>query len=209
MPKNKTAYIIAAGPVEDYDYIKKIIPADAFIVCADGGIKHCKALNINPNLIISDFDSSVEENFECEILKFPCEKDDTDFSLSVKKVIELGYDNIIAFGALGGRIDHTIGAIQILEYCLNQGVKCTLVDKKNQIQMIRGETELLIKKGSKNVSLFSYSEKCEGLTLTGMKYPLENGVLTSFFPLGISNMAIEDAKINLKKGTMLIVFSQD
>lgn len=209
MTENKTAYIVAAGPVEDYNYIKSMISDDAFIICADGGIKHCKALNITPNLIISDFDSSHEELFDCEVLKYPSEKDDTDFSLSVKKAIQLGYKNIIAFGALGGRIDHTIGAIQMLEYCLKKDVTCTLADRKNRVQMICGETEIPVKSSNENVSIFSYSPICEGVTLKGMKYPLKNATLTSEFPLGISNKATEDAKIYLKKGTMLIVFSQD
>ncbi len=209
MSKNKTAYIIAAGPIENYNYIKSLIPKNAFIICADGGIKHCETLNIKPNLIISDFDSSIEENYKCEVIKFPCEKDDTDFSLSIKKAINLGYNNIVAFGALGGRIDHTLGAIQMLEYCLNKDVNCTLVDLKNRVQMIRGETEILIEPKDENISIFSYSSTCEGVTLKGMKYPLENGKLTSSFPLGISNKALKKSVISIKKGTMLVVFSQD
>lgn len=209
MIKNKSAYIVAAGPIEDYQYIKNKIPEGAFVICADGGIKHCKILGIKPDLIISDFDSSKEEYFDCEVLKYPAEKDDTDFSLAIKKAIELGFSNITAFGALGGRIDHTIGAIQMLEYCVDNGVSCTLVEKKNCVRMIRGETSILIEKNNQNVSIFSYSPKCEGVILKGMKYPLENAVISSSFPIGISNKTIEDSEIYLKSGTMLVVLSQD
>jgi thiamine pyrophosphokinase len=210
--ENKTAYIIAAGPIESYEYVKNNIPKDAFILCADGGIRHCKKILVNPNVLISDFDSSEKEHFEnCEVITFPCEKDDTDFSLCIKKAIELGFKKIIAFGALGGRIDHTIGAIQMLEYCLQNGMECALCDYKNKVFMLPPNKKISIPLNkNENVSLFSYSKECTGVTLNGMKYPLEDATLTRDFPLAISNKVIsQEGSVIFKKGVLLLVLSQD
>ena len=186
------------------------IAENAFVICADGGIKHCEKLGINPDIFIADFDSSeTQYPKNCEVITYPSEKDDTDFSLCVKKAIELGFNNIITFGALGGRVDHTIGAIQILAYCVQKGVRCTLSDYKNQVTMLSSGDKVPVK-FKDNVSLFSYSRKCEGVTLKGMQYPLENATLTNSFPLGISNKVIEEnATICIEKGLLLMVFSQD
>ena len=63
---------------------------------------------------------------------------------------------------------------------------------------------------NKNISLFSYSEKCQGVFAKGVKYPLNNAELTSSFPLGISNKAIsETAEISIENGKLLIILSQD
>ncbi len=212
MIESKTAYIIAAGPILNYNYVKEKIPNDAYILCADGGIKHCEKLKIAPNIIISDFDSS-EDNppKNCEVITYPSEKDDTDFSLCVKKAISLGFDNIVTFGAIGGRIDHTLGAIQIVSYCADRNVKCSLLEDKNEIYMLNsGESMILNNPQNKNISLFSYSEKCQGVFAKRVKYPLNNAELTNSFPLGISNKAIsETAEISIENGKLLIILSQD
>ena len=212
MKKNKTAYIIAAGPISNYNYVKEQIPNDAFVLCADGGIKHCEKLKILPNVIISDFDSS-ENKYptNCEVITYPSEKDDTDFSLCVKKAISLGFENIVTFGAVGGRIDHTLGAIQILSYCADRNVKCSLLEHKNEVYMLNsGESMAFNNPHNKNISIFSYSEKCQGVFTKGVKYHLNNAELTNSFPLGISNKAIsETVEISIENGKLLIILSQD
>ena len=212
MIKSKTAYIIAAGPISNYTYVKEKIPNDAFVLCADGGIKHCEKLEIVPNIIISDFDSSENRApLNCEVITYPAEKDDTDFSLCVKKAISLGFENIVTFGAVGGRIDHTLGAIQIVSYCADRNVKCALLENKNEVYMLNGgESMALNNPQNKNISLFSYSEKCQGVFAKGVKYPLNNAKLTNSFPLGISNKAVsETVEISLEKGKLLLILSQD
>ena len=61
-----------------------------------------------------------------------------------------------------------------------------------------------------HLSVLSMGERCEGVTLEQVKYPLKNAVLTNSFPLGISNeFAADTAKVTIQKGTALIVLSRD
>lgn len=57
------------------------------------------------------------------------------------------------------------------------------------------------------MSVFSWSEKSEGVYLRKLKYELNDAVLTNSFPLGVSNEFIgEESSITVKKGTLLVNF---
>lgn len=56
------------------------------------------------------------------------------------------------------------------------------------------------------ISVFSMSEKAEGVSIQGLKYTLENGTLTNDYPLGVSNEFIgRTARIAVESGTLLVV----
>jgi thiamine pyrophosphokinase len=58
------------------------------------------------------------------------------------------------------------------------------------------------------VSIFSYTERCGGITLKGLSYPLEDALLDQNFPLGVSNSMIgEPASISVREGRLLVILS--
>ena len=60
------------------------------------------------------------------------------------------------------------------------------------------------------VSVFSGSTKAEGVTLCGLKYELNNAVLTNTFPIGVSNEFIDrESSISVSDGTLFIVFPKE
>ena len=80
----------------------------------DGGANHAYSMNIVPDYIIGDLDS-VNENIieyykvkKVKFEKFP-QKDETDTELRIELSDKLKAKEIHLIGALGGRIDHTIG----------------------------------------------------------------------------------------------------
>lgn len=57
------------------------------------------------------------------------------------------------------------------------------------------------------VSVFSHSGKAEGGYLKGLKYELDNALLTNTYPLGVSNEFIgKESTISVKNGTLVIVY---
>ena len=57
------------------------------------------------------------------------------------------------------------------------------------------------------LSVFAYSGVCEGVTITGAEYPLENAVLEPSFPLGVSNhhAPASQMKVSVTSGTLLLI----
>lgn len=56
------------------------------------------------------------------------------------------------------------------------------------------------------MSVFCHGDRAEGVTLTGLSYPLDGADLTGDFPLGVSNRRLEGrpATVSVRRGTLLI-----
>lgn len=203
------AVIFSSGPVSDYGFIAERLSAEDYIICADGGVRHCIKCGFKPNVVIGDMDSCRCDIDKNVLIKYPCDKDDTDTSLCIKHAVEKGFDNIEIFGALGGSLSHTIANIQMLAYCKKIGVSCILSDACESAFMLSDEKAEFKISGYTLVSVFSYTNEARGVTLKGFKYPLENAVLKSSFPLGVSNEPIQEkVSLSVKDGTLLIILSQ-
>lgn len=181
-----------------------------FVICADKGVVHAKKLGIAPDLIVGDFDSlGYKPDNDCRIMSFDPEKDDTDLMIAVKEAVKRNKKCIEIYGALGGRLDHTIGNIQALAYAVQNGASASFISDSDIATVYKpGKYEVKNKKGF-SLSLFSFSEKVCSLTISGVKYPLENGCITNSFPIGVSNEIIgETADIAFEKGLLLLVMSR-
>lgn len=61
--------------------------------------------------------------------------------------------------------------------------------------------------GGTVVSVFCHGDRAEGVTLTGLAYPLSDAVLTGDFPLGVSNRRLDGlpATVSVRRGALLIL----
>ena len=200
-------YIFGGAKIENYGFIK--IPNDAFIIAADSGISHLKGFGVEPNIIMGDFDScEVPTEYNCEIVRFKPEKDDTDLMIAVKKALSLGFDKIFILGATGGRFDHTIAALQTLEYIYEHGSYGALFDENNAVYIqVVGKSRY---KADKNCyfSVLSLTDESV-VSISGTKYELQDSVIARSFPLGVSNEFVKEyAEIEISKGKVLIIYSK-
>ena len=137
------------------------------------------------------------------------EKDDSDMMLAVKEGISRGYEDFVLLGATGGRFDHTLANLQTVAYGLEQGVFIMIADQNNMITMLRDSCVSMPRMEGYYLSIFSYTPCCEGITLTGVKYPLRQAKLTNWTTLGLSNEILEEtAQISVEKGTLVVVCLQ-
>lgn len=177
-----------------------------FVLAADGGLAHLKKLGMTPHGIIGDFDSLgyVPEGAQV----FPVEKDDTDSMLAVRKGLELGYRRFELYGALDGeRLDHTVANLQTLCFLADHGACGYLVGLKYMAAVLKNGTFRFPDTAKGILSLFCLGADAEGVTLTGLKYTLENGTLSSGFPLGVSNHFLgEEASVTVEKGTLIALY---
>ncbi|HKM32035.1 MAG TPA: thiamine diphosphokinase [Oscillospiraceae bacterium] len=204
--------IFSAAKIADYGFITSDEYSNALIICADAGYEHVKHLGLTPQLIVGDFDSLGQApKIEAEIIHHPAEKDDTDTMLAVKVAIERGATEIVIFGGIGDRLDHTYANISTLLYASLHGAKACLKASNCKVMLHTNASEIQISRGNWDfVSLFAYSDKCEGVSIQGVKYPLADATLTTDFPLGVSNeFAGEHAVISVKSGYLLIMLTRE
>lgn len=178
------------------------------LLCADGGYRYAKKLGLRPHKIIGDMDSMGEQLFPEELLlRVPKEKDDTDTLLCLRYALSQGAKECLIVGGIGGRLDHTVANLQALAFAHTHGLHAEMVDTYERVFLMEGEERKLEKRAG-TVSLFSYTEACEGVCISGVQYPLVDATLTHAFPLGVSNaFAEEHAHISVKKGILLVILS--
>ncbi len=233
--KEKRVILIGAGEISDnYIAVGKMkrnclaadekhracagvgICEDDLIIALDGGLVFCVENDIIPDYIIGDFDSlppekqSLIDQYPQErVMRLPCEKDDTDMLAAIKFAMEKGISDFVIYGGLGGRLSHTIANIQCLMYLKERGCTGILVGKNTKVFLLKNETVTFDEGHSGYISVFSYSEKAEGVTLKGLKYELEDAELTAAFPLGVSNeFAGKTVEVSVRSGTLLIVMDK-
>ncbi|HHV99998.1 MAG TPA: thiamine diphosphokinase [Clostridiaceae bacterium] len=209
------AVIICNGRIENYLFYNKYIKDADFIICADGGASHAKKLGLKPDVLLGDFDSLKRDDFayfnkmDIEILKFPVNKDMTDTELAVMHAADKGCDSIVLIGALGSRADHSLANVMLLKRMLDKGIKGIIVDENNEIMLINDK---IVLEGDSytNVSLIPVTERVEGVTTSGLFYPLQNATIEMGSTWGISNRFVCDrAEVSITSGLMLVVKSRD
>ena len=187
-----------------------IQPGD-FVIAADGGWRVCRELDITPDLLLGDFDSLGEVPDFGHILRLPVEKDDTDSMLAIKEGLRRGFRRFVLYGALdGARLDHTIANLQGLQYLADHGATGYLVGLREIATMIKGEKITFPASAAGILSLFCLGPTATGVDISGLHYPLENGQLTSGFPLGVSNhFEGEKSEISVKNGSLVMIYGRE
>ncbi|MDE7229867.1 MAG: thiamine diphosphokinase [Oscillospiraceae bacterium] len=181
---------------------------EGYVIAADRGLDYCLAAGITPDLAVGDFDSAYSvfpEGVEC--IRVSPIKDDTDAALAADLAVQRGYRDIRFFCALGGRLDHTLGNIQLLYHLKKNGICGRLISEDTEVFFLIGESAV-IPKNDGFLSVFSY-EGSVRISISGVKYPLDKHVITNDVTLGVSNEIIEDrAVITVHEGAALIVLSK-
>ena len=194
------------------------VAEEDFVIAVDGGLSYCSVLEVEPDLILGDFDSISEKEAEAievlehkipeRIIRLPREKDDTDMLAALKEGLARGYRQFRIYAGTGGRFDHTLANIQCLLFLKNHDAVGYLVDGTGMILVIKNEAVHFRKDLEGTLSLFSLVEKSEGVTIEGMKYSLQDASIQNDFPIGISNEFIgEEAMISVEDGALVCMIS--
>ena len=204
---NKICYIIGAG--ENYGLDFKPSSND-HVIAADAGLRYLEQYGITADLVIGDFDSLNNIPSHPNTMALNAEKDDTDMLAAVREGIKANYTAFHIYGGTGGRIDHTIANLQVLAYLAQNGMQGFLFDKDCVITAITNQKISFEQISSGYISVFSHTEKSEGVNLQGLKYELKDAVLTNAFPLGVSNEFIgKESSVSVASGTLLVVFPKE
>jgi len=204
--------IFANGQMDRLPHEIKPLKTDDLIIAADGGLRFCRLENIVPHLIVGDLDSVNKtqliemKKLGSQIMQYPVDKDATDLELSLQVALNKGAQEIILLSALGARWDMTFSNVLLLASDLLDNVHVRILDQNQEIFCIKGHRKMDLnhRKGNR-LSLLPLSSSVEGITLTGMKYALNNESLHLGTSRGLSNIIIDqNASIQIQRGVLLV-----
>ena len=192
-----------------FDRLAEEIQDGDLVIAADGGLKHTEKLGLAPDVILGDFDSLGFMPEGAEV--FPVEKDDTDAMLAVRCGLDRGCRRFVLYGGLDGdRLDHTLANFQTLQYLADRGADGYLVGEKYLVTVVKNGSLSFPAEAKGVLSVFCLGTDAAGVTLLGLKYPLEDGTLSSGFPLGVSNHFIgKKSSISVKNGSLLLLWDRE
>lgn len=212
--KSEYCVIIGAAPgMPAQSTVDLCKSGKAFLICADGGINKAIAAGLKPDLHVTDSDSGGDKTpADVERIALKKEKDDTDTAVAVNYGLARGAIRFVLDCCAGGRPDHYLTNIALLEYLSDRGAKGVLIAEKSEIRLLLPGQTMSIGRDPrfKYLSVLPVDEHAEGVYESGVKYPLENAVLLRGRSLGVSNEITADtAAVSVGRGKTLVILSSD
>ncbi len=205
------AVIFANGKIDGIEPVRKLLRAGDTIVAADGGTHHVLSLDLMPSTVIGDLDSLLaaeRENLRgsgCKIAQFPQDKNETDLELALQFAVESGFGRILVIGALGGRLDQTLGNLSLLTKPEFANLDVHADDGREAAWFIRKELEIRGEPGD-IVSLLPWGQAVGGVTTKGLRWSLQDETLFPDKTRGISNQLVNEIGwISIKTGLLLAI----
>ena len=206
------AWIFTGGDIFP-DNIPERPEAGDLCIAADAGLNNARALGVRVSVVIGDFDSLGRRpnvDPDVEVITLPAEKDETDTQLAVQTALERGAKWINIIGGLGGRLDHTLSNLSILEDLCLLGVHATIANGQSRARYLKATSTLLARTKYRYVSLIAADPIVKGVSIEGCKYPLEKATLRRTHQYAVSN-EIEGncCLISVRKGAVYVIESID
>lgn len=203
--KTAVCYIVGAkppGPV-------RFAPRPRLVIAADKGLDFLREQDIQPDLIVGDFDSLGRVPQGGNVILHPVEKDDTDTMLAIKLGLERGCRTFVLYGCLGGRLDHTYANLQALSYLADHGAAGWLLQDGAVVTLLRNGALDFPGSCQGTLSVFCPDGRASGVCLSGLYYPLDGYCLTSSFPLGVSNRFTgQPSRVSVDGGSLLLMWNE-
>ncbi|MBQ5951414.1 MAG: thiamine diphosphokinase [Lachnospiraceae bacterium] len=214
-------WLILLGGDLDENFLCGLLVRRSFdrIVLTDGAIRHAGPCGITPTDLVGDFDTA--SRAAAEHLAQACRarlhlvspiKDDTDSELAVRLAVSEGAGSITVTGALGGRADHALANILLLQIPFAAGIPAEILEEKNRITLLEGERSFRREDHEgEYLSFFPLHGSACGVTLRGFKYPLEEADLSPERPtLCVSNeITAPEAYCRVRDGVLICMETRD
>ena len=202
--------IIASGNHKNPGRLMQYAEDADYIICADGGYDHAKTQGIVPHILVGDFDSVKEDiSGVSRKVQLPREKDETDSLYALRFAFSKGAKEVVLYGGLGDRYDHSYANICLLYQAMVREIPMVLTDGITEVYLT--DSHLVLEKApGTTVSVYAFSDICEGVSLKGLKYSLDNAMLDKYNIIGTSNEFVSHrAEFKVESGNLLIICNEN
>jgi thiamine pyrophosphokinase len=184
------------------------------VIAADGGADALERLGRRPDRLVGDLDSADPALVErlaasgTRIERHPVDKEASDTELAAEAAIAEGADRVDLVGATGGdRLDHELANLLLLADPAFAGVELRAAVGGTTVRAVRGGQELSVRGGPGDlVTLLPVGGDAEGVTTSGLRWPLDAATLAMGRSRGLSNVVVASgASVRLTVGVLLVV----
>lgn len=199
----KSVALVVNGLLHDPLVEAALCKEHDLLIAVDGGLSHCEAMQLTPDLIVGDFDSAPEELLEkypgVEKKAYPLEKDQTDLELALELAFAWDPTHITLIAALGGRPDMQLHHLHLL--CRYPG-KLRIETPQETLFALDGSIQLTTEPNQR-LSLLPLNGPATGVTTRGLAWELTDATLNQDF-ISISNRCLgEKASLSVQSGTLI------
>src|SRR5262245_18840032 len=198
--------VVAAGPGPALR-----LPEAQTVVAADGGLDRARLLGVEVDVVVGDLDSAppaalaAAEAAGARIVRHPAAKDATDLELALDEAVALGARRVLVVASGAGRLDHLLAALLLLGADRYAALDVDAVVGDALVHVVRGERTLAGEPGEA-ITLVPGGGPAEGVTTTGLEYPLAGETLDPGTSRGVSNVLLgTQARVEVVSGVLLAV----
>ncbi len=208
-----SSLIFANGDLTPGQWLQSYLGQATRLIAANGGSRHLYQLKQPPDVIIGDLDSLPPpirawlKTAETQFISHPTEKDETDLELALLFAAQFEQE-ILVFGALGGRLDQTLANILLLAHPGLRGHQVQLVEPYQRAWLAEEEVIINGRVGD-TLSLIPMGGDVTIKQSKGLKWPLQNEILHFGPARGVSNLLVADkASVWVTNGRLLCIHTQ-
>ncbi len=200
----KHILIVANGEQPKHQHHWNRIKGARPLVCTDGAANWLMERNLTPDVIIGDMDSLRDElraQIHADSLHHIPSQENTDLEKAIEYALQKGYTAATILAATGKREDQTLANLYLLVKYAGK-LQIQLLTNYSTIDAITDSLTTRVEPGQ-IISLLPAGH-AEGVTTTGLEYPLENERL-EIGSRGVSNRAVEsEITVSLTSGALLL-----
>ena len=203
---NETALIFGAVGYPDWSFLAPLRGKVA-VFCADGGVNHARSAGFSPDYYIGDGDSGGVPPAGIPAVRLPVHKDLTDLQAAWEQALSLGFRKILLTGCTGGRQDHFLAAVQLLEVVSSRGCEGAILDPENEITFLSPGEHILAPDSFRFFSLLPADARAV-VSIRGAEYEAAQSILRRGDSLGVSNAFLAgSASVQIHEGPCYLIRS--
>lgn len=203
------ALVIGSAPQYDWKNLWRYPVRDAYLIAADGGRRAAEKMGLSVDWYVGDGDSGGSgEGVPGTVL--PGEKDLTDLEAGVQCALKKGLRTILLWGVSGGRMDHHLANLQMLEQVARSGSTGIFLDPVNEVRFLSpGQYEISNDPAYRYLGIIPLDACMTDVSIRGVKYPLSHATVERGYTRTVSNEILpgETARLSIGTGAALLVRS--